>query len=293
LALFSLSLFGPAFIYQRSPLAEKTPISKEEKTSRMSELVCLQLGGLGVLSLYIAYPKFRDCGDLINGWTLVGGVLVLFGLFAFIKVVLQGATWHERLERSWNCFLIGFMAVTPLLIFVLLLQQFKSSYVDGFLFLMSSWLFVILINSAIATKLEGYKSLAFALVITTYLVVLVSVVSNSPSFLPTMVAEYLGVRGADLQTLRIPSKTCDLISGSLGVDNKSTDLVCTSGDWGQVKAQVLSNVGERWLIEMPLENIQTKHATTLRLTIPRADIQTVSFVGVKTDLTKPAVCKQP
>jgi hypothetical protein len=295
LIAISLSLFGPTFVYHNSSLVVNKTDSSKNKNALENELIFLQLGGVGALSLYMAYPEFRDCGEILNAWILVGGVLVLIGLFAFGKVVSQGQTWGERFDRGWSCFLIAFMAITPLFFLAVFLQNFKSNYVNSFMLLLCFWTVIIAVNSVAATRLASAKPLAFILSFVTaaYLVFLVPLATSNPSFFPAMVAGYLGVREADFQTLQVPIKTCNLITGSISTGSQANDLVCSSGDWGQVKAQVLSNVGERWLIEIATENIQTKQASKLRLTVPRAEIQTVKSIKLKPKDEKPTVCSTP
>jgi hypothetical protein len=293
LVLISLSLFGPAFIYHNSPLPLQELNSTQENDSRQIELVCLQLGGFGALCLSIAYPELRDCGGVMNAWAISGFGLILFALFALIKVVRKGKNWHDRLLNSLYCFLISFMALVPLIFLALLLDQLKFTSVNSFILLLSCWLIVIIANSAAATKLRGYVVLALAFIVATYSVVFLPLITSSPSLFPKVVAGYLGVIDIDPQVLKIPTKTCTLIAGSASANSKVKDLVCLSGDWGQVKAQVLSNVGERWLLEIATENLQTKQVSKLRLTVPSAEIQTIKLVELTRGDEKPTVCKKP
>jgi hypothetical protein len=85
----------------------------------------------------------------------------------------------------------------------------------------------------------------------------------------------------------VPKATCDLIRSALNTGQGSSSVQCGvgGGEWGAVNAQVLSNLGERWLIKGAVDAGGIAGAGgDLRITIPGADVQTVRRVASKAEV---------
>ena len=152
-----------------------------------------------------------------------------------------------------------------------------TGYISVFVLIGLSAL-VIAINAFVAPKFGGWVAAVLAVVLSIWLLVVLPMNGANPVMFPEMIAQLLGVRDAKSQELRVPKKTCELISSALGSIRPSRGINCSADEWGAVNAQVLSNVGDRWVIQINTNSdVAGVKESYLRLTIPNQDVQTVKF----------------
>lgn len=74
--------------------------------------------------------------------------------------------------------------------------------------------------------------------------------------------------------LRVPDGTCRLIQSAVSDLRPLKPIMCVTDAWGSVHAQVLSNLGDRWLVELKLMESATQDGQgALRVTIPAEGVQ--------------------
>jgi len=292
LCLLTLGLFAPAWFY-RFYLAE--PDERAARTKRHfteAEMVGLQLGGVGLTFGLVAYPEWRDCGTWFNFFGVLAVAMLSLCAIAFAKIVLTKGSRETRMEAGSTAAGIAAMSMSICLVLIPLLQVFRSEYlnIDAILFLL--WALAILANASAAVRLRSLEiSIVGGVVVIVFFILLPVAVSQRNLF-PQMTASFLGIREDTSTELRVPTKTCQLIRSALPEGVTSKDVGCGAEDWGKVKAQILSKVGDLWLIEVVAE--KASDPTTVaryRITIPRSDVQVIRAVEDRPLLGKPGVCK--
>lgn len=292
LCLLTLGLFAPAGFY-RLYLAE--PEGRAAETKRHftePEMVGLQLGGVGLTFGLIAYPELRDCGTWLSFYSVLTSVMLLLWAMALTKILLAKGSRTARLEASFSAVGITVVSTGIFLVVVPLMPVFRSEYlyIDAIFFAL--WALAILANASAAVRLRSLEiSIAGGFVVV-ILFVLLPVVANQRNLFPQMTASFLGIREDAPAELRVPVKTCRLIWSAVPEGMTSKDLGCGAEDWGNVRAQILSKVGDQWLIELAAEKHSDPTAVTkFRVTIPRSDVQVIREVEDRPFLGKPRACK--
>ncbi|MES2879250.1 MAG: hypothetical protein V4713_12580 [Pseudomonadota bacterium] len=269
--LLSIVVFAPAALYRQYRADDKVASSKSVRAFSTLELIGLQLGSVAMLFLLMAYPKYRDCDVLFSSYGVIAMALLLPFLGALTRIVLSKGTIWQRLERvNVGIGVAVFGALfTPILSPLLSALKAESYY---FLILFFSlWGLAILANAFLAERFPVIALvLVGALVIWILFIAAPALVGKAGMF-PQMVATAMGIRQEKSQEFRVPSKTCLLIQSGLGATS-NPNVNCDSGDWSVIKVQVLSNVGDQWFVEIPMEATQRGPTPSLRMTIPKADV---------------------
>lgn len=272
---FALVLFSPTWIYQQG-LSNSMVVHQKSRRFYMSvQLAGLQFGVVGVLLIYIAI-QISACDEDPFWWFSSGALLSIWGLYSLVLVTTASVGWEKRLWSFWVAISIGCCGVLP---FVVLrpIQLTLASTGDGaFFVLIGMSAFVIALNAFVAPKFGGSAAAVLAVVLAMYLLVVLPLSGSNPVVFPTMVAQLLGVREVKPQELRIPKKTCELVLSALGPTRPSKDVNCSTREWGAVTANVLSNVGDRWVIQINTQSASAGAGESyLRLTIPNQDVQVI------------------
>lgn len=289
--VLAIGLFAPAAVYQHYSVDERASSSKEKKLFTEYELLFLQLGGLGWVLSGIAYSEYENCLIFISWYTFAGVPLLMLGLISFFKIVLHHGNWRRRLFRGWMAICIAVLSLAPFLVLLPFKDLIPDSSMDSSVVFLTLWALAVLANAATATQLPAMAVALIAVLLAGFMYLAFPLVTDRPSFFPTMVASFIGVRDEKVQDLRVPRKTCELIKSALGESDKSKDFNCTTAEWGEVRARMLSNVGDRWLIEIDIESAaNSAKASGLRLTIPKNDIQIVRRQQVDANIGKKASC---
>ncbi|MDR3369482.1 hypothetical protein [Rhodoferax sp.] len=277
-ALLAVGLFAPAVMYRQYRVDDKVVQNKLERAFSPLELLGLQFGSVGMLFGWLAYKDYRDCSGLSIGYGVIGAVSLLLFAVALSKIVWARGTVGQRLERLYVCVGIAAFGAFIALIFLLPLPVLKTEYFDFSILFFVFWGLAMLANAVLAERLPVAALVfvgAFAVLIS---FIVIPALVGKPSLFPQMVASTMGVRHDRAQEFRVPAKTCQLIQSGLGTQH-APSLSCSSGDWSAVKMQVLSNVGEQWLVEIQMNAARNSVETSFRMTIPKADVHLVQSPG--------------
>lgn len=270
----ALGLLAPAVMYRQYRNGEKEALKKADREFHWLELVGLQLGSVGLLFGSIAKSDYRNCGNLLTGYSVITALCLFFCLMAFARIVGARGTMGQRLERFSSCVGITVFSAPAVVIFAFLLPVFKATYFDFSYVFFVLWTSAILVNAWLAERFRVIGLVAVgALVVWIAFIALPALVGKASLF-PQMVASTLGVRQDRVQEFRVPNKTCLLIQSGLGGSN-TPSVDCSSGDWSTIKMQVLSNVGEQWFVEIQANTEQHSAGSALRMSIPKTDVHLV------------------
>jgi hypothetical protein len=292
LVAFGLGLFAPSAIYAQYVDKKEASLTRASKAFNKYELIFLQLGGMGIFFLLLSYIDYQACGDTFGWYLAVSMPLLVLSAFHFFKIVRRQTTQTQRLLSATTALGVIALAVTPVVVIWPVAQLFASSAI-GVAALLVIWLLVVVLNAGVAGNIPKFATAITAVAFAVYLYVLVPFLAETPSYFPTVIASFLSVRDNVSQDLRVPKKTCELILSAIDSKTKSDDVGCTAGDWSQVRAKTLSNVGERWLIEVNLVSASNALVTsTLRLTIPRGEVQVINPQHAKKVTSKANACQQ-
>jgi hypothetical protein len=291
--VLALGLFFPAATYRDYASDDAAVHAETKRPFTEIELICLQLGGVGLTFALIAYAEYRDCGKLLTKYSVIAVCSLLFWLVACLRIVLSDGTRKQRARRLNASAGIAIFSSTLCLVFLPLLPVFTSEFLDSSVVFLTLWALAIIANASAAKNLPIPGLLFIGALIVGVLFIAMPIVTESESIFPKMVANLLGVRQEQAQDLRVPEKTCRLIQSAMGTSVSSADLKCEADDWGKVKAQILSNVGDQWMIELAVASAQDQSKTSkLRLTVPGADIQVVRLIEDKFPDAKKITCKK-
>ena len=292
LSLLTLGLFAPAWFYRLYlvELEERAAGTKRHFTE--PEMVGLQLGGVGLMFCLIAYPEFRDCGTWLSFYSALAVAMLLLWAIALAKILFTKEVRTTRVETSSAAVGIAVVSMGICLVLIPLMQVFRSEYLHTDAIFFALWALAILANASAAVRLRSLEiSIVGGLVVAIFFILL-PVAANQRNLFPQMTASFLGIREEAPADLRVPVKTCQLIRSALPEGMTSKDVECGAEDWGKIKAQILSKVGDLWLIELAAERDSDRTTVArYRVTIPRGDVQVIRAVVDRPLLGKPNACK--
>lgn len=271
---FAFVLFAPTWVYQHG-LSDSDPEFKRVNRTRASfDLAGLQFGAIGIFFLSIAYDE-KICNGSPTLWLAFGLVFVGWGICSLTRFTRIPTGYKKRMWSFVCALIIGLCGLVPIAALIPIQLVLIPDGEAAALALIGLFVFVILFNAFVAPTPSGRTAGAFALAFTMYLLVVLPLIGSNPILFPTLVAQALGIRESAIQDLRLPKRTCQLILAT--IKYKSFDNIrCQSDEWNEVKAQVLSNVGERWVIEIRQEGEAIDgEVVKLRITIPREGVQVV------------------
>ena len=291
--LLALGLFLPAATYRNYAFDDAANNADTKRPFTELELICLQLGGVGFTFGVIAHSQYVDCGAVLTGYSLMAVGSLLFWITACLRILFSGGTRKQRFERLRASAGIAVFSSSLCFVFIPLLPVFASESLDATVIFATLWALAIIANASAAKNLPIPGLLLTGGLIVGLLFIATPLATESETIFPKMVANLLGVRQEQAQDLRVPEKTCRLIQSAMGASVSSADLKCEADDWGKAKAQILSNVGGQWMIELAVASVQDpSKKSKLRLTVPGADIQVVRLIEDKLPDAKKISCKK-
>ncbi len=266
------SLFAPLWAYREAGLDDQTD------SNRPSSLWTLQLVGVGAFLLFVGYRLWRDCKNDPEFVLVPGAVFVLIGGLGWAWYqIKQTAHQHPWWRRQLSAINVCFFGVFPFL--ALFSVLYPSQGADGWhvgVFVVA-WLMVVLATSLLFHRMPLWGCALMLMFLMPLLMISLPGLQGRISYLPTVVAEMAGIRAKQVNELRVSKGTCHLIRSALTSASAAKPVNCSEdADWGTVHAQVLSNLGERWLIEVQLDGTQPKGRNgAVRITIPGEGVHTV------------------
>lgn len=290
LVVLSVALFAPAAIYSHyagddSSLGHRVSFSE-------SQLVLLQLGGIGGLFVWIAYPYYRDCDRIHNWYSGVGVVLGLLGLIALAQILIPAGSVGNRFARLRAACFVMLFGLAPALIVIPLGEIVTSPGISFDILFFALWFLAILANAATSNKLPLVGVAVTAIFLVALLYIAVPLAIGHTDFFPQMVAKELGIRKETTTRIWVSRKNCELVKRSQQAQDKNNPLSCLDGDWNELKVQVLSNVGDRWLLELEIEQGAERKASGFRFTLPRNEFQIASRIPDTAVSDKPTSCEK-
>lgn len=292
LCILTLGLFAPAWFYRFYLADTEERVAGTKRHFTEAEMVGLQLGGVGLTFGLIAYPEWRDCGAWLNVYSALALVTLLLWAMALAKIVITKGIRTTRVAASAAAAGIAVVSMSICLVLLPLLQVFKSEYLHTDAIFFSLWALAILANASAAVRLRSLDISIVGFFVVVILFILLPLIANQSNLFPQMTASFLGIREDVSAELRVPTKTCQLIRSALPGGMTSKDVECGAENWGKVRAQILSKVGDLWLIELTAQSDSDPTAVAkYRVTIPRGDVQVIRAVVHRPFLGKPGACK--
>jgi hypothetical protein len=280
--LVALSLLAPLWAYRNAGLhgPEVLNTSSPERFS-VSGLWALQFVGVGCFLLYVGFGEWRHCRGGEEYFLLPGSLLTVAGLVGWgiheVRMAGQRADWWKRLHLVAWVSLLGALPFFALWLYLIPSRGTAWLHIGVFF---ATWLLVVVGSSISLHRIPVWGSALIVVCAMPLLTVSVPILQGTPALLPTRVAEMAGIRSRQLDELRVPRSTCDLIQNALGAAKMKKPLLCDGSEWATVHAQVLSNLGDRWFIELDLARDEAGGGYgALRLTIPATDVQKVRRVA--------------
>jgi hypothetical protein len=288
MVLMALSLIAPRWGFQSSGLFAfaETAESRVGLWGLDWLLVAFQLIGPGVVLLVVAFRMWIDCNPVWVFPVLPGSVFFIAGLFVWIqKERLVRCTFQHRARRLWDALWVMWLCCLPFIALTWFLISHQGVGWLDLVMLLLVWLCMLFVNALLTRKLPVWVLASVAFMLLLLLLLSVPFFLGKPSLFPIRVAELSGIRDRTPGELRIPKDTCSLIQSGLAEGQTSAALKCDTGsEWGSVKAQVLSNLGDRWFIEVPLDaGDKAGGGGSLRITIPGEGVQTVRRIVPKAE----------
>ncbi len=291
IVVLALGLFLPSVMYQDYVVNDAAMQQNTTRIFSEIELISLQIGGVALVFGISAYKDLQDCGVLDRAYTAVALIAALLWLFATARIAASAGTRQQRIKRVFTCCVIG--VFSSLLLFVLLpvLPVFASETTSSLIVLVTLWLLAIIGNALAARQSAFLAKMVAGIYVVAVLFILLPWATASTAIFPNMLAEVLGVRHERQQELKVPPKTCELVQSARGATQNDAHIVCVKDSWGTVNAQVLSNVGDQWLIELPMAgDAKQGFAEKLRLTVPKSDIQIVRIAPNTKNTSNKRIC---
>ncbi len=273
-ALVVMSIVAPTWAYKDQRLSHVTASQDEHVPFRdRLGLPALQLVGVGALFLCLAALEWMRCSSYVYAYLLIGAVLVAIGLVIWIRLEIRllaaPRAWRKRsISAVW----VAAMSVPPLGGLMALLIPGQDIEWTHLIAMVVVWGLVVW-SSAFLDRVSVLASASAVCVLFPILAFSLPAMVGDISLFVRQIAEVTGIRLARPADMHMPVATCRLIEGALGSAEPAQPMNCDHPEWGAAHAQVLSNLGNRWLIDVPLRG--GAQSGSLRLTIPADGVQIV------------------
>lgn len=277
-------LIAPLAAYRGMELhVEETSDEPDQAKSKasLSGLWALQFLGVGGLLVVIGLPQWLKCMPLSHYPLGTGVVFVGVGVLGWMRSETRMGSrrraWKKRLGLA---LLVSVAGALPFVVLVQLLVSDRGAEWVHLIAFLAAWLTVVA-TSAFVEKIPVWGCALLLTILSPVLMYSLPGLLGFPAFFPTKVAQIAGIRSPKAVELRLPLVTCQLIESAMGnaVVTKTVNCHERSG-WGSAHAHVLSNLGERWLIELPLDGDQPHGRNgAVRVSIPGDGVQTVRRIA--------------
>jgi hypothetical protein len=281
-----LALMAPRWAYLESPLTEtavQDSLSGWRGTLNLA-LLALQVLGPGTLLGFIAIGMWADCSLGVEYFAVPGVILFTTGvsIWAYTEFRAQREL-RERGKRLLWALGVAFIGTLPFIASLAVsVPSSGVSEADMFAWLAVWVVFVVLLAWLPSDFSNGSTAFVIAMLMPAVLVSL-PIFLGRPAAFPAEVATKAGIRQPKSAELRVPGSTCDLVRSALASAEMKYPVECGGpGGWGSVRAQVLSNLGSRWWVELsPLKQDESNPevAQPIRLSIPAEGVQIVQKTG--------------
>jgi hypothetical protein len=267
--------------------------ARAPRSTGVSGLWALQLIGVGGLLLFISAPHAIQCVSFWAYPLIAGAVCIGAGAFGWWHNELANAcrrrAWKKRLGPALLVSMIG--SLPCIVLFHILLSGHGADW-PHLVALLVVWLTVVAL-SAFIDRVPVWGCALMLIALSPILMYSLPTLMGFPAYFPTKIAQIAGIRAEGAAELRMPSKACKLIESAVAGAKTARPVNCNEdADWGTVHALVLSNLGERWLIELQLDGVEPVGRNgSVRVTIPGADVQIVRRMPPPAATDKASGCR--
>jgi len=274
-----VALICPHFVYKQMESLRTAPWRPWRGPLKDANnlLIGAQLLSAGVFFSYLTWGLWRTCTPGLEYVLAPAVILVVPGLGLLIHAGWRRGIWQWRTTLGL-LFLLA-LAVLPLLALSGLFLHAKSGSEWDYLLWLVLWLLFILFLGALPKEAPLW---AVALVVPVLLPMALWVapaLRGHADVFPQRVMELAGIRTPNVVELQVPRATCELIAATarLAPGGQSGGACGTQETpWVTVRAQVLSNLGTRWWVEVQqVGDAAVDPAEVLRMSIPADGVQLV------------------
>lgn len=281
-----LALMAPRWAYLETRLVASAAQDRLPGPFGKVNLVLLSLQALGAGGLLAgaAYLLWADCSPFALYFAVPAVILLVAGIAGWWIVERRNhRSVGERLWRLASAVLVGFFGSIPFLtLWVVLVPIAHASWLDlGAWF--GVWVGFAILVAWLPDDFPHWAMGVLALILVPTVLLPLPMVFGRSALFPTEVVTLARIRLPQSVELRVPDSTCDLLRSALAPAEANYLVECGGpGGWGSVRAQVLSNLGSRWWVELsPLKQDESNPAVAapIRLSIPAEGVQIVQKTG--------------
>jgi hypothetical protein len=239
-------------------------------------LIGAQLFGVGLFFAYVAWGVWRDCDPGLGYVMTPAVVLLAIGGVIVAHAGLGRAVW--RWATIWRFAYLLLLSSLPLLVLSDLLMPTGTTSEWDYLLWLLVWLGFI---AALGCLPKEVPLWAVAMVVPFLMPTVLWVapfLRGHGDLFPQRVMEMAGIRTAKAVELKVPRATCELIATTARFDpaGQAVKACAAETPWVTVRAQVLSNLGSRWWVEVQqVGDLAVDPGEILRMSIPAEGVQLV------------------
>ncbi len=234
----------------------------------------IQLLSAGIFFSYVSWGLKNQCSPGVHTVLMPALTFLLLG-----SSISLHAGWG-RVKWSWS-FAVALVQLVmlgslPLLILHDLLIPLSGVSRSAAGVWLLAWLGLILLFALLSEHLLVRGVLLFLSILFAILLWVIPMFNGDAGLFPRRVMELTGFRSREVLDLRVPSETCELIATAVAdLDELDWRKGCAAErKWGKIQAQVLSNLGTRWWIQIVrVGDLAVSPDKILRMSIPAEGIQ--------------------
>lgn len=240
------------------------------------ELFCISVFSASVVLICIVIMRFWDCAEPPGIWTIVALLASCLTGAVILEKALQPKTVRHKAGRLCVVVLYGVLTFMPFSVLFTVRPLFDNRYVDSVVVALGLWVCVSLFTTNPKLTNQPLVTGAVFGVLTLVIVVWIPLYTGQATRLSTMIAVAIGLRSQDTQTLGVPKATClQLQQATADAGLAPPNPKCEHETWNKIEAQVLSNLGTNWMLELRLSPTSGKLVQTVsfNVSIPAAGVQ--------------------
>ena len=239
-------------------------------------LIGAQWLSVGLLFTYVAWGLWRDCVPGLGYLLIPAVVLVVAGGAIVLHAGPRRAIW--RWTTTWSFVQLLLLSSLPLLVLSDLLMPTGTTSEWDYLLWLLVWLGLTFLMGLLPKTAPFWAIALFVPLVLPLALWLLPAMRGHGDLFPQRVMEVAGIRTSKAVELKVPKATCELIAATarFGPAGQAVRPCGAGTPWVTVHAQVLSNLGARWWIEVQqVGDLAVDPAEVLRMSIPAEGVQLV------------------
>ncbi|MBE0590357.1 MAG: hypothetical protein IH617_20260 [Hydrogenophaga sp.] len=239
-------------------------------------LIGAQWLSVGLLFSYVAWGLWRDCVPGLAHVLIPAGVLVVAGGAIVAHAGQSRAVW--RWTTTGSLLLLLLFSSLPLLVLSDLLMPTGTTSERDYSLWLLVWLALTFVMGLLPKTAPFWAIALFAPLVLPLALWWAPAMRGHGDLFPQRVMEMAGIRTTKAVELKVPQATCELIAATarFGPAGQAVRPCGAGTPWVTVRAQVLSNLGARWWIEVQqVGDVAVDPAEVLRMSIPAEGAQLV------------------